>query len=95
MFFSQILIFSKLSFLNSDISIFSFKVAIIYDKNWFAKYVTHGESINAARRVVANSQILFRWPSLTIPIQLEVASITFQNIDIPASYDTTKPSYGM
>ena len=71
------------------------KIGIIYDKNWFAKYVTHEESINAARRVVANSQILFRCPSLTVPIQLEVASITFQNIDIPASYDSTKTNFGM
>ena len=62
----------------------SFKIAIIYDKNWLAKYVTDAEAVNAARRVVANSQILFNWPSLTVPISLEVASITFQNIDIPA-----------
>ena len=62
----------------------SFKIAIIYDKNWLAKYVTDAEAVNAARRVVANSQILFNWPSLTIPISLQVASITFQNIDIPA-----------
>ena len=62
----------------------SFKTAIIYDKNWLAKYVTDAEAINAAKRVVANAQILFNWPSLTVPISLQVASITFQNIDIPA-----------
>ena len=62
----------------------SFKVALIYDKNWLAKYVTAAESVNAARRVIANSQILFNWPSLTVPISLQVASITYQNIDIPA-----------
>jgi hypothetical protein len=27
-------------------------------------------------------QLTFRWPSLTIPIILQVASITFQDIDI-------------
>jgi hypothetical protein len=35
-------------------------------------------------RAVAQAQIIFNWPSLTIPITLNVASITFQNIDIPA-----------
>ena len=65
----------------------SFKIALVYDKNWLAKYVTAAEAVNAARRVVANSQILFNWPSLTVPISLQVASITYQNIDIPAQVE--------
>jgi len=66
---------------------FIFKIALIYDKNWRAKYVTDAESVNAARRVIANAQIMFNWPSLTVPISLQVASITFQNIDIPAQVE--------
>ena len=64
--------------------IFRFKIAIIYDKNWKAKYVTDTESVNAVMRAVALAQVIFKWPSLTVPINLSVASITFQNIDIPA-----------
>jgi len=64
--------------------ILSYRLAIIYDKYWLAKYVTNAESVNAVRRVIANAQIIFRWPSLTIPITLEVVSIAFQNIAIPA-----------
>jgi hypothetical protein len=46
--------------------------------------VTDADSINAIRRVVANAQIIFNWPSLTIPINLQVASVAFQDIAIPA-----------
>jgi len=60
------------------------KIAILYDKTWKAKYETDSESVNAIMRAVAQAQIIFNWPSLTIPITLNVASITFQNIDIPA-----------
>jgi hypothetical protein len=35
-------------------------------------------------RAVAQAQIIFKWPSLTVPITLNIASITFQNIDIPS-----------
>jgi len=62
----------------------SYKIAIIYDKSWKAKYVTDTESVNAVMRAVAQAQIIFKWPSLTVPITLSVASVTFQNIDIPA-----------
>ena len=62
----------------------SFKIAVIYDKSWKAKYVTESESVAAAMRAIAQAQIIFKWPSLTVPITLNVASITFQNIDIPA-----------
>ena len=65
----------------------SFKIALIYDKIWLATYKNTTEAVNAARRVVANAQILYNWPSLTIPISLQVASITFQNIDIPAQVE--------
>jgi hypothetical protein len=49
-----------------------------------AKYVTDAEAVKAIGRVMANTQIIFNWPSLTVPITLQVASITFQNIAIPA-----------
>ena len=62
----------------------SYKIAIIYDKNWKAKFVTDAESVNAVGRAVAQAQIIFKWPSLTVPITLNVASVTFQNIDIPS-----------
>jgi hypothetical protein len=62
----------------------SYPLAIIYDRNWLARYVNTTESVNAIRRVIANAQLIFNWPSLTIPIQLQVVSITFQNINIPA-----------
>jgi hypothetical protein len=35
-------------------------------------------------RAVAQAQIIFKWQSLTVPITLNVASVTFQNIDIAA-----------
>ena len=63
---------------------FSYKIAIIYDKNWKAKFVTEAESVNAVMRAVAQAQIIFKWPSLTVPITLDVASITFENIDLPS-----------
>ena len=63
---------------------YRFRIAVYYDSTWLAKYLTDAESINAARRVIANSQIIFRWPSLTIPIILEVASIKYHNGPIPA-----------
>ena len=63
----------------------SYKIAVIYDKNWRAKFGTEGESVLAALRAIAQAQLIFRWPTLTVPITLVVASITFQNIDIPAN----------
>ena len=62
----------------------SFKIAVIYDKNWKAKYVTESESVAAAKRAIAQAQIIFKWPSLTVPINVDVASITFKDIDITA-----------
>jgi hypothetical protein len=32
-------------------------------------------------------QTIFKWPSLTFPIELLVDSITFKDIDIPANGD--------
>ena len=46
--------------------------------------MTEAESVAAAMRAIAQAQIIFKWPSLTVPIILNVASITFQDIDIPA-----------
>ena len=73
-----------LMWIQPSLRIRSFRLAIIYDKYWLAKYVTATESVNAIRRVIANAQIIFNWPSLTVPITLEVASIAFQDIAIPA-----------
>jgi hypothetical protein len=61
-----------------------FRIAIYYDSSWLAKYVTDEESINAIRRLVANTQLIFQLPSLTTPIFLEVASINYSNVDLPA-----------
>jgi hypothetical protein len=33
-------------------------VAIFYDRTWLAKFVTHDESVNAVKRVVANAQVV-------------------------------------
>ena len=67
-----------------SLNFFSYKLAVFYDKNWKAKYVTDEESVNAAKRAIAQAQIIFKWPSLTVPITVDVASITFQDIDIPS-----------
>jgi len=47
--------------------------------------VTNAEAESRIKAVVANAQTIFNWPSLTFPIQLQVASITYQPIDIPAN----------
>jgi hypothetical protein len=47
-------------------------VAMYYDQTFKAKYVTPTESINAMRRVVAQAQNMFYWPSLTTRIRLNV-----------------------
>ena len=67
-----------------NLSFCRFKIAIFYDKSWKAKYVTDTESVNAVMRAFAQAQIIFKWPSLTVPIILNVASITFKDIDIPS-----------
>jgi hypothetical protein len=64
--------------------IYSYRLAIFYDRTWLAKYGSQAESVNAIRRVITNAQTIYNWPSLTVPITLEVASITYKNIDIPA-----------
>ena len=74
----------KLSYKTDD-CYFRFKVAIFYDRTWLSKFVTHDESINAVKRIVANAQTIFKWPSLTFPIDLLVDSITFKDLDIPAN----------
>jgi hypothetical protein len=43
-----------------------------YDQSFKSKYVTASESVNAMRRVVAQAQNLYIWPSLTTKVQLKV-----------------------
>jgi hypothetical protein len=47
-------------------------VAMYYDQSFKSKYVTASESVNAMRRVVAQAQNLYIWPSLTTKVQLKV-----------------------
>jgi hypothetical protein len=42
----------------------SYRIAIIYDKNWKAKYVTDTESVNAVMRAVAAAQVSKEFLSL-------------------------------
>jgi hypothetical protein len=70
----------------NQIFCYRFRIAIYYDNSWLAKYVTDEESINAIRTLVANTQLIFQWPSLTTPIFLEVASIKYSNVELPAEY---------
>ena len=75
----------KLRSTRIDNGYFRFKLAVFYDRTWLSKFVTHDESINAVKRIVANAQTIFTWPSLTFPIDLLVDSITFKDLDIPAN----------
>ena len=47
-------------------------MAMYYDQTFKAKYVTASECVNAMRRVAAQAQNLFYWPSLTTTIRLNV-----------------------
>jgi len=60
-------------------------VAVFYDRNWRAKYVTDAASIAAVAKIIAQTQVYYKWPSLTSPITFNVVSVTFQNVDLPAN----------
>ena len=47
-------------------------MAMFYDQTFKAKYVTAAESVNAMRRVAAQAQNLFYWPSLKTSIRFNV-----------------------
>ena len=51
---------------------FRMRLAMYYDRNFKTKYVTASESVNAMRRVVAQAQNIYYWPSLTVRIRLNV-----------------------
>ena len=43
-----------------------------YDQSFKSKYVTSSECVNAMRRLVAQAQNLYNWPSLTTKVQLNI-----------------------
>jgi hypothetical protein len=58
-----------------------------YDQTFKAKYITPTESVNALRRVAAQAQNLFYWPSLKTTIRLDV--VKEQEITESIQADTT------
>ena len=60
-------------------------MAVILDQSYMKKYGRDRiEAANAVRRQVAQAEFMFKFPSLTVPINLEVVSLDILDDEFPA-----------